>query len=179
MRKINLKKKNGFTIIEVVLVLAIAGLIFSMAFIALPQLQRTQRDAERKEDVLILLENIKKYQNNNNGALPNLFGRTYEIVEYGDTGDFAWTKFYNNYLGENFKDPSNTNYRLVVSECHVGENEEECEYTVEPEEFPNNYSMYVMEKAICSENKAIPSSNPKSITALYVLETGEAYCANT
>ena len=34
----------GFTIIEVVLVLAIAGLIFLMVFIALPVLQRSQRD---------------------------------------------------------------------------------------------------------------------------------------
>ena len=35
---------KGLTIIEVVLVLAIAGLIFLMVFIALPALQRNQRD---------------------------------------------------------------------------------------------------------------------------------------
>ena len=39
--------KKGFTIIEVVLVLAIGGLIFLMVFIALPALQRSQRDAQR------------------------------------------------------------------------------------------------------------------------------------
>ena len=38
------KNKKGFTIIEVVLVLAIAGLIFLMVFIALPALQRSQRN---------------------------------------------------------------------------------------------------------------------------------------
>ena len=38
------QKEKGFTIIEVVLVLAIAGLIFLMVFIALPQLQRSQRN---------------------------------------------------------------------------------------------------------------------------------------
>ena len=37
--------KKGFTIIEVVLVLAIAGLIFLMVFVALPALQRGQRDS--------------------------------------------------------------------------------------------------------------------------------------
>ena len=42
--------KKGFTIIEVVLVLAIAGLIFAMVFIALPALQRSQRDQSRKND---------------------------------------------------------------------------------------------------------------------------------
>ena len=44
-------KKNGFTIIEVSLVLAIAGMIMLLAFIALPGLWRTQRDSERKADV--------------------------------------------------------------------------------------------------------------------------------
>ena len=41
-------QKPAFTIIEVVLVLAIAGLIFLMVFIALPALQRNQRDTQRK-----------------------------------------------------------------------------------------------------------------------------------
>lgn len=49
----NLAKK-GFTIIEVVLVLAIAGLIFLMVFLALPVLQRSQRDTQRKQDVAMV-----------------------------------------------------------------------------------------------------------------------------
>ncbi|MBS7346174.1 MAG: type II secretion system protein, partial [Candidatus Sacchiramonaceae bacterium] len=44
----NKHKKYGFTIIEVVLVLAIAGLIFLVVFIALPALQRNQRDTQRE-----------------------------------------------------------------------------------------------------------------------------------
>ena len=34
-------RKNGFTIVEVILVLAIAGLIFMMVFMAVPSLRRT------------------------------------------------------------------------------------------------------------------------------------------
>ena len=45
------KLYEGFTIIEVVLVLAIAGLIFLMVFLALPALQRSQRDTQRKNDM--------------------------------------------------------------------------------------------------------------------------------
>ena len=47
MNRNNIRRKNkynlnpGFTIIEVVLVLAIAGLIFLMVFIALPAIQRS------------------------------------------------------------------------------------------------------------------------------------------
>jgi prepilin-type N-terminal cleavage/methylation domain-containing protein len=44
MKSINKPKAHGFTIIEVVLVLAIAGLIFLIVFLALPALQRSQRD---------------------------------------------------------------------------------------------------------------------------------------
>ena len=47
-KALNNQTNKGFTIIEVVLVLAIAGLIFLMVFIALPALQRNQRDTQRK-----------------------------------------------------------------------------------------------------------------------------------
>ena len=50
MTKSNTKSKKGFTIIEVVLVLAIAGLIFLMVFVALPALQRSQRDTQRRDE---------------------------------------------------------------------------------------------------------------------------------
>ena len=43
------KTKSGFTVIEVALVLAIAGMIFLMVFIALPALQRSQRDTSRRD----------------------------------------------------------------------------------------------------------------------------------
>lgn len=63
-------KKQGFTIIEVVLVLAIAGLIFVMVFAALPALQRSQRDTTRKNDVSKVIAAISSYQSNNRGQSP-------------------------------------------------------------------------------------------------------------
>ena len=65
-------KKKGFTIIEVALVLAIAGLIFMMVFITLPQVWRTQRDTQRRDDMLTFVQRLKNFQTNNNrGALPS------------------------------------------------------------------------------------------------------------
>jgi len=58
-------KQAGFTIIEVVLVLAIAALIFLMVFIALPALQRSQRDDARKKDVTIVASAVQSWQGNN------------------------------------------------------------------------------------------------------------------
>lgn len=62
--------QNGFTIIEVVLVLAIAGLIFLMVFIALPALQSSQRDTARKNDVSAVASAITTFGSNNRGAFP-------------------------------------------------------------------------------------------------------------
>lgn len=61
-------KEKGFTIIEVVLVLAIAALIFLMVFIALPALQSSQRDTARKNDVSIVSAAVSSWSSNNRGA---------------------------------------------------------------------------------------------------------------
>lgn len=61
---------RGFTIIEVVLVLAIAGLIFMTVFLALPALQASQRDNQRKSDVSLTLAAVRSYMANNNQPPP-------------------------------------------------------------------------------------------------------------
>jgi len=73
-----LRKEKGFTIIEVVLVLAIAGLIFLMVFIALPALQSSQRDTARKNDVSAVAAGVTQYTSNNRGAFPT----TAELASY-------------------------------------------------------------------------------------------------
>lgn len=65
------KNTSGFTIIEVVLVLAIAGLIFLAVFIALPALQRGQRDTQRRSDAGTFMSQLQSYSTNNNGKVPS------------------------------------------------------------------------------------------------------------
>lgn len=65
------KQTKGFTIIEVVLVLAIAGLIFLMVFIALPAMQRGQRDDARKRDVELIATAVTTFTGNNRGSWPS------------------------------------------------------------------------------------------------------------
>lgn len=67
----NITNKKGFTIIEVVLVLAIAGLIFLMVFLALPALQRSQRDSQRKSDMSRAHAALTSYKAAHRGNLPN------------------------------------------------------------------------------------------------------------
>lgn len=63
-------KQSGFTIIEVVLVLAIAALIFLIVFLAVPALQRSQRDTQRRNDMSRFMSQLQNYQSNNKGKLP-------------------------------------------------------------------------------------------------------------
>ena len=65
-----LSTKRGFTIIEVVIVLAIAGLIFSIVLWALPNLQKNQRDNSRQQIANNLEANLTQHATNLNGSYP-------------------------------------------------------------------------------------------------------------
>jgi prepilin-type N-terminal cleavage/methylation domain-containing protein len=61
----------GFTIIEVLIVLAIAGLILLIVFLAVPALQRNSRNTGRKEDAGRLDGAVHNFASNNStGAFP-------------------------------------------------------------------------------------------------------------
>ncbi len=123
MRQKLLKKneQTGFTIIEVVLVLAIAGLIFLIVFLALPSLQRSRRDSQRKSDAGRLVAAINNYQSNSKSELPEA---------NNDDCDYV----IDNYLtvdGSVFADPQygdyscdNTNVDLEDSEMAYREGED-------------------------------------------------------
>ena len=69
-----LKKSNqkGFTIIEVLIVLAIAGLIIAIVLFAVPALQRNSRNTAIKSDASQLLSYISDFNANNSGAVPTV-----------------------------------------------------------------------------------------------------------
>lgn len=62
--------KKGFTIIEVMIVMAIAGLILAVVLIAIPQLQRSQRDNARQSVLSRLTSEMGAYAGNNEGKFP-------------------------------------------------------------------------------------------------------------
>jgi prepilin-type N-terminal cleavage/methylation domain-containing protein len=59
--KLPSKNTNGFTIIEVIIVLAIAGLIILIVLLAVPALQRNARNTSRKSDANIMAEAVYEY----------------------------------------------------------------------------------------------------------------------
>lgn len=157
MKKENIKNKKGFTIIEVVLVLAIAGLIFLMVFVALPALQRSQRDTQRRQDYADLASAISNYTTNNNGKLPPASNGKLDPKQY---------------INANGTDPNGKTYTIIVQEATSST-------TITA---PSESQVYVYTKANC-EGSATDTgyAQPKYVNstrayAVYgYLETG-TYC---
>ncbi len=55
------RPERGFTLIEIVLALAIAGLIFIMVFFAVAQAQKARRDTQRKQDLAAFVAAMGAY----------------------------------------------------------------------------------------------------------------------
>lgn len=144
-------KEKGFTIIEVVLVLAIAGLIFLMVFIALPALQRNQRDTQRKNDLGRVQTAVNNFQSNNRNRLPT-FDDDF-ITKYLKSG------------GDSFTDPNGNDYHFKVGS--------------DPTTFDSVTSnIYVTTGAVCNGEDVKTGQGTGKVALQYKLEGGGVACVN-
>ena len=172
------KNKKGFTIIEVVLVLAIAGLIFLMVFIALPALQRSQRNTQREDDIARVLTAVNSFQTNNSGKVPFTFtGSTGSVDKnfvkrYVD--DQCETSDGVNYTkcGDQFTDPDGTIYILQAKEKLTANKDNLSLPTTV------NHTIYAYVNASCgdSEGTLKVSTGDRQVALVYVEEGGAIYC---
>jgi len=65
------KREQGFTIIEVLIVLAIAALILLIVFLAVPSLQRNARNTQRRSDAANIGSAVANFASNASGSLPS------------------------------------------------------------------------------------------------------------
>lgn len=151
----NKNNERGFTIIEVVLVLAIAGLIFLMVFIALPALQRNQRDTQRKNDMSRVQTAIQNYQSNNRNGLPT-FDATF-ISRYLTVG------------GDSFSDPDGNAYTFKPGPAAIDQ----------PFDTANSF-VYFTNPGVCKSDGSVDTSGQGSqkVAIQYKLEGGGVYCSN-
>ena len=78
----------GFTIIETLVVLAIAGVIFLIVFQAIPALERSGRNNQRRQDIQTILEAVSHYELNHSGDIPGSgsnFLQYYALTYYDAT----------------------------------------------------------------------------------------------
>ena len=148
----NLKK--GFTIIEVVLVLAIAGLIFLMVFVALPALQRNQRDTQRKQDYADLSAAVISSAAGNNGKPKGSNTDAQNPV----------TLEPDKYVNKTGQDPENNAYTVNASK-----------WTLQTPPALSAGKVFVYYEAKCSDGSPQALINSKSFVIYAYLETG-TYC---
>ena len=166
MSKIAEKNKQGFTIIEVVLVLAIAALIFLMVFIALPALQRSQRNTQRRDDMSRFSSQITQFQSNNRGKIP------------GEAGVLSWANFITQYMraaNDTFEDPDGTAYTpRVETSPTAGRTVTLTGYTTGRPD----HIIHIYRNAHCGDGEGTVtfSSGTRNLAFLYVLEGNGVYC---
>ena len=68
---IRYSKEQGFSIVEILIVLAIAGLIMLIIFLIIPQFMRVRRDSERKREVSYVASQLETYSSDNSDTYPN------------------------------------------------------------------------------------------------------------
>lgn len=179
------KNKKGFTIIEVVLVLAIAGLIFLMVFIALPALQRSQRNTQREDDLSRFVTAVNDYQSNNNGKTPfsdnkklALFTQRYidTKCEIGSDGTLGTCE-------EQFTDPDGEQYEWSVQKDADAGNEDVPLNAIEESRKTNgndavDHKLYVIQHSGCGgeEQTYTYDSGSRNFSIMYRLEGGSTSC---
>lgn len=166
----NIKLKSGFTIIEVVLVLAIAGLIFLMVFIAFPALQRSQNDTQRQSDISRLSTQIANYRTNNKNKVPS--------------GDTAWAKFISDYMkagGDIFQDPDGEDYTITEVKCEKSTAEgatDACTIQPATDFVEQNHQIKIFTPAKCDGETVMLSTGKNNLALTYKREGGGVICIN-
>ena len=79
-------ENKGFTIIEVLIVLAIAGVIMLVVFLAVPALQRNSRNTQRTNDASLITAAVNECLANKNGVVASCSGTASAIVTGGVAG---------------------------------------------------------------------------------------------
>lgn len=162
--------------------LAIAGLIFMMVFIALPALQRSQRDTRRSDDVSRLQTALNNYQASNRGAIPTKAGGlvTRKIGSNAE-GDKEWASFYNRYLLVNaggqtdtFEDPDGTPYSLEIKQAVSGSVPQAKDKTFKDQE----HKILIVTNAVCEGENIKYSSGSRKVAMAYKKEGGGTICVN-
>jgi prepilin-type N-terminal cleavage/methylation domain-containing protein len=155
------KRAEGFTIIEVMIVLAIAGLIMVVVFIAVPQLQRQQRNEARKNVMRRVTTEVNNYASNNTGAIPT--ANTNVTTGFvGVTGGFYVRYIQNN--AAQFNDPQTgavMNFVAWTSDANVN----------------STNTLYYATNRICNgEASTAAGANARNFVVMNQLEGNAVQC---
>ena len=145
-----------------------------MVFIALPALQRSQRDAQRKQDVSRLLDAVQRYKSNNRGQLPSVLQTDTWVMLTNSSSD----RFIKTYLAVDgpFRNPQGDDWFVHGAM-----------YNTPGSEFPRlstdgvqlQYRLREFYSAAgmkCDGSGLVAAQGPSHVAVRIYLENGGTYC---
>ncbi len=156
-------KQQGFTIIEVMIVLAIAALIMLLVFLAVPALQRSAANTATREDASRLATGVSSFVSNSNGTMPctGTQGATNDaqtIIQ--DAGKLSQLTLTGSCLSTVPVNPPTGSFEVFTTNGALGGSSW------------NPNSVAVIEGEKCSGSTAVTSTQPRQIALLYPVENG-------
>lgn len=164
LSRLRRNNREGFTIIEVLIVLAIAGLILLIVFLAVPALQRNASNTNRKNDASAIAAAVSEYENNNSGTLPSEIsgtGGTYTLCSSVDTNCTGGTDSPAQFKLGHYNTPNtsggNGDFEIVTTKTAAG----------------NYDQLYIETKLTCSGNAPTATgAGAQSVAIVYNIATG-------
>ena len=169
-----ISNKKGFTIIEVVLVLAVAGLIFLMVFVAVPNMQRSRRDTDRRNAMSRLYTQVENYATNNKGKLPDVQsdGARSSDGSIAAANLCAFSKNYVRVGGDSFVDPDGPDYQIHIVDFDGTQAYATGNLTWDS----NKYEVYIVRGGTCSGEKVEAGNGNRKFSVVYKLEGSGTFC---
>lgn len=115
-------KPLGFTIFELIIVLAVGSLIIVMVLLAVSAANRSSRDTKRKADALSFSSALEQWAQNHSGNLPTVASGAIVLNSLGaltNAGTFCSENYLPNSCAD-FKDPTTAPYAFVGQSFVIG-----------------------------------------------------------
>lgn len=153
---------SGFTIVEILIVLAIAGLIMLIIFEAIPALTRSSRNNQRKQDVTTILQVVSQHELNNSGDFPEACGTGYSTCKTASSSSLLY------YATLTYYDPTTDEVNIHP------ETEATAPSTLPAANNINEVDVYDFEECIGGVQNTASNvgADYSDIVALYAVETG-------
>lgn len=167
--------RGGFTLIEVVLVLAIGGLIFLLAFLAFNQVTINRRDTQRRQDARRVLTLAENYYANSQ-SYPCFDSTAWSC---GGGNSSSWSSFSTHHLNTSeLKDPaSNSAYVISPYSGHYQTAHQLSDWFLV--NAPSPLRILYAIKAKCENGKLVArSANPENAIAVAVMLEKGIYCVS-
>lgn len=171
--------QHGFTIVETMIVLAVAGLILLVVLLAIPALERSSQNNQRRQDVQQILAAVSHYELNNGGNMPSSSAPL-------SSGDLSKLSYYTPLNGSNPQysittsdddascKPNTANRPLIVF-CIAGD-WSDTPATAPQSVTPDLDTLYIYNHQVCTPGNAGKSTSGgagyNSVVALYAIQTG-------